>query len=98
MNTKPMKTAAERPSPVAIARALAEHFAALEDFDGDAGNFERQQCHDIAGHLYADPPAVREALEAAERGIGHHWRGSYSEDRPEGWACAAIAHLLRGAA
>jgi len=88
--------AVDRPSRIAIARNLAEAAAAIVEFPGDAGNYERHVMQEAAKHLGSEPPQVAKARACAEEGVSHAWRGYYNETRPEAWACAAVAELLRG--
>jgi hypothetical protein len=89
-----MSAAVDRPTPVAVARRLAELGASFKDFPGDVGNFERGQLEEAAAFLQREEPAVARALAAAEKGVAHAFRGRWVEDRPESWLCAAVAALL----
>lgn len=96
MTEEPKKyTGVDRPTNIAIARWLATQAASRKDFEPDAGNYERQCMEEAVAALRADPPQVAKALEEAEDGVAHAWRGRYEEDRFEAWACAAVAALLR---
>ena len=91
------KSGIDRPTKIAIARWLATEAAARKDFEHDAGNYERDCMEVVADWLNDDPPRVAEALESAENGVGHAWRGFFTENRSEAWACAAAAELLSDA-
>ena len=91
-----MSAAVDRPSPVAIALALAEMGAGMKDSPGDVGNYERSSLADAAELLQRDPPDVWGALDAAEKGCAHAFRGTWVEDRIEAWLCAALAEILKG--
>ena len=88
-------TGLDRPTNIAIARWVAEQASSRKDFEQDVGNYERDCMEEALAALVADPPQVAKALEEAERGVAHAWRGSYQEDRFEAWACAAVSALLR---
>ena len=83
----------ERPTNVAIARWLAKAAATRSELS----NYEQQCAVEILSFLEREPPNITAALEEADDGISHAWRGNFVEERFEAWACAAIAALLRDA-
>lgn len=93
-----MSAGVDRPSPVAIARFLAQTGADIKEFDADCGNRERWALQDAVGFLSVEPPNLRGAYAAAQEGCAHAFRGDFVEKRLEAWLCAAVAELLKGGA
>jgi hypothetical protein len=85
----------DRPTKIAIARWIAGQGASRRGVEGDVGNHERWCLQAIVAALDAEPPQTAKALQEAEQGVAHAWRGRYVEARPEAWECAAVAALLR---
>lgn len=84
-----------RGSNVALARCVAEQAAMLAVFARTPGNNERFCLMAAVAALQADPPRVSAALQEAEDGVAHAWRGTFEEDRMEARACAKVVALLR---
>lgn len=92
-----MSAGFDLPSPVATARFLAQFGAELGRFDGTSDNCERWALAQAAEFLSFEPPNCAAALESAEEGCEHAFRGTFVEDRCEAWLCVAVVELLRGA-
>lgn len=88
-----MNLPADRPSPVAIARALC----ALPIVNAEPENYERSCLEEARKYLSEDPPNIEAARQEFADGVAHAFRLRHREERPEAWLVAACAELLRDA-
>lgn len=86
-----MNRPVDRPSPVAIARALC---ALTSELPNDM-NYERSCLEEAHTYLSEDPPNIAAAKGELADGVTHAFRALHKEDRPEAWLVAACAELLR---
>jgi len=84
---------ADRPSPVAIARALCALPIASEELE----NYERGCLDEAHSYLSEEPPNIAKARAELGDGLAHAFRLRHKEKRPEAWLVAACAELLREA-
>jgi len=90
-----MSAGFDRPSRVAVARALAALGAEIKESEHDAGNYERDVLSSIVRSLVEEPPNLGAALKSAEDGVAHAFRGAWIEHRIEGLLCCAVYELLQ---
>ena len=83
----------ERPSNVAIARALCA--LPLITNEIDSLNFENGCLEEAHKHLSKEPPDIQAAKSEFAEGVAHAFRAKHQENRPEAWLVAACAELLR---
>lgn len=86
-----MNMPADRPSPIAIVRALCT----LPFVTPEPGNYERDCLQHAHKYLSEEPPNVIAARQEIGDGLAHAFRRTHREQRPEAWVVAACAELLR---
>jgi len=86
-----MSQPVERPSNVAIARALC----ALSIDTNELDNYERGCLEEAHTYLSEEPPNIEAAKSELADGVAHSFRARHKEDRPEAWLVAACDELLR---
>lgn len=81
----------ERPSNVAIARALCSLLIDTDELE----NYERDCLEETHNYLNEEPPNIQAAKSELADGVAHAFRARHKEDRPEAWLVAACDELLR---